>query len=197
MDLTKKTITGQDELDNGFEKLTLSDGTVLVGMFTILPAKAAVADAPAKPAAKKAEPETMDVPEDWDELDELDEDELTALIEQEELDTDVDDYEDDLVGLKKAIAKELEIEIPKAKGKKEEKAPAKTPAKKAPEPAEEEDEDLEWEDLADMDEDQLTDLIDEEDLKVDADDYEDDLDGLRRAIAKELDIEAPAKKKKK
>ena len=45
-----------------------------------------------------------------------------------------------------------------------------------------------------MDEDELEDLIDEEDLGVVVEDYDTE-DEIRRAIAEELDIEAPAKKK--
>ena len=94
---------------------------------------------------------------------------------------------------------------PKKEEKKEEvKAPAKkeevkkaAPAKKeAEEDEDDEDEEITWEDLKEMDEEELAELIDAEDLDVDADDYEDDEDGLRKAIAKEMEIEIPKKKKK-
>lgn len=68
---------------------------------------------------------------------------------------------------------------------------------------EEEDEDLDEEDditaedLIGMDFDELEDLVDEEELEVDVDDFEDDEDGLRAAIAEELDIELPLDKKGK
>ena len=114
---------------------------------------------------------------DWDGLEKMDHAELTDLCKENELDTDPDDFEDDeddLPKFREAIAKECGIDVP-------EKAS---------------DDDYTWEDLKGMDFDELKDLVEEEDLKTDVDDYdEDDEDKLRRAIAKELDIEAPAKKK--
>lgn len=66
---------------------------------------------------------------------------------------------------------------------------------------EEEEEELTPEALMDKDFEELEDLCDEKDLDTDPDDYdEDDVDGLRKAIAKELGIKlpkAPAKKKGK
>ena len=96
------------------------------------------------------------------------------------------------------------IAAPAAPAKKEEvKAPAKkeevkkaAPAKKDEDEDEDEDEEITWDDLVEMDEEELVELIDAEDLDVDADDYEDDEDGLRKAIAEEMEIEIPKKKKK-
>jgi hypothetical protein len=85
------------------------------------------------------------------------------------------------------IAEELDIEEPKKDkkdGDKEEKKPAKKDA-----------EDLVWADLEGMDKDELKDLITEEKLKIDPEDYDDDETAdMRKAIAKKLDIEVPRKK---
>lgn len=194
MSMEKKTVKGTVDLGNGFTQIDFTDGSFVIGMFsTLIEDKTAntnktEAEKPevtsAKKEDKKALKKKIDVPEDWDELDELDEDELKALAKQEDIDLDEDEDEDDW---KKVIAEDLDIEIPK-KGKGDKKAPK--------EEAEEAEEDLTWDDLADMDSEELADLIDEEELKVDPDDFEDDEDGLRKAVAKALKIEVPKKKKK-
>ena len=48
---------------------------------------------------------------------EMDFDDLEDLVDDEDLEVDVDDYEDDEEGLRKAIAKKLGITLPKSKGK--------------------------------------------------------------------------------
>lgn len=71
----------------------------------------------------------------------------------------------------------------------------KKPAKKG------EGEEYSWDDLKDMDYDELSELVDDEELEdIDVEDYDEDDDDevekLRVAIAKELDIEVPKKGKK-
>lgn len=66
---------------------------------------------------------------------------------------------------------------------------------------EEEGEEYSWDDLKDMDYDELSELVDDEELEdIDVEDYDEDDDDevekLRVAIAKELDIEVPKKGKK-
>ena len=66
---------------------------------------------------------------------------------------------------------------------------------------EEEGEEYNWDDLKDMDYDELSELVDDEELEdIDVEDYDEDDDDevekLRIAIAKELDIEVPKKGKK-
>lgn len=66
---------------------------------------------------------------------------------------------------------------------------------------EEEGEEYNWDDLKDMDYDELSELVDDEELEdIDVEDYDEDDDDevekLRVAIAKELDIEVPKKGKK-
>lgn len=113
----------------------------------------------------------------------------------------------DLEALAEALADDEdpeEEEAPK-KGKKEEaKKETKKPAKKE-EPEEEDEDDDEdeytWEDIKDMDYDELSELVDDEELEdIDVEDYDEDDDDevekLRVAIAKELDIEVPKKGKK-
>lgn len=63
---------------------------------------------------------------------------------------------------------------------------------------EEEEEELTGEELAEMDFEELEDVCDDKDLETDPDDYdEDDVEKLRKAIAKELGLELPAKKEAK
>lgn len=115
----------------------------------------------------------------------------------------------DLEKLAEAIADEEdddEEEEDKKPAKKEAKKEEKKPAKKK-EPEEDDDEDDEdgeeysWDDLKDMDYDELSELVDDEELgDIDVEDYDEDDDDevekLRVAIAKELDIEVPKKGKK-
>lgn len=63
---------------------------------------------------------------------------------------------------------------------------------------EEEEEELTGEELAEMDFEELEDICDDKDLETDPDDYdEDDVEKLRKAIAKELGLKLPAKKETK
>lgn len=63
---------------------------------------------------------------------------------------------------------------------------------------EEEKEELTGEELAEMDFEELEDVCDDKDLETDPDDYdEDDIEKLRKAIAKELGLKLPAKKETK
>lgn len=63
---------------------------------------------------------------------------------------------------------------------------------------EEEEEELTGEELAEMDFEELEDVCDDKDLETDPDDYdEDDVEKLRKAIAKELGLKLSAKKEAK
>ena len=63
---------------------------------------------------------------------------------------------------------------------------------------EKEEEELTGEELAEMDFEELEDVCDDKDLETDPDDYdEDDIEKLRKAIAKELGLKLPAKKEAK
>ena len=63
---------------------------------------------------------------------------------------------------------------------------------------EEEEEELTGEELAEMDFEELEDVCDDKDLETDPDDFdEEDIEKLRKAIAKELGIKLPAKKEAK
>ena len=63
---------------------------------------------------------------------------------------------------------------------------------------EEEEEELTGEELAEMDFEELEDVCDDKDLETDPDDFdEDDIEKLRKAIAKELGLKLPAKKEAK
>ena len=64
--------------------------------------------------------------------------------------------------------------------------------------ASEEEEELTGEALAEMDFEELEDVCDDKDLETDPDDFEeDDIEKLRKAIAKELGLKLPAKKEAK
>lgn len=98
----------------------------------------------------------------------------------------------DLEKLAEAIADEDDDD------EEEDKKPAKKEAKKE---EEEEGEEYNWDDLKDMDYDELSELVDDEELEdIDVEDYDEDDDDevekLRVAIAKELNIEVPKKGKK-
>lgn len=63
---------------------------------------------------------------------------------------------------------------------------------------EEEEGELTGEELAEMDFEELEDVCDDKDLETDPDDYdEDDIEKLRKAIAKELGLKLPAKEEAK
>lgn len=62
----------------------------------------------------------------------------------------------------------------------------------------EEEDELTGEQLNEMDFEELEDIVDDKDLEVDPDDYEEeDIEKLRKAIAKELGITLPKKEKAK
>lgn len=102
-----------------------------------------------------------------------------------------DDDEDEAPAPKKAAPAPAKKAAPVEDDDDEDETPKKAAGKKKPEPEKDE---LTWEDLKGMDEDELTDYIEEGGLDTDPDDFEDDLPGLRKAIAKEQGIEIPKKK---
>lgn len=132
------TIESVEELGNNFFKMAFENGNMVIGQFSgLLESDSSDEEdedeeeeevAPAKKAkGKKAAPVEEDEDEEEDEEDEDTEDDLTPeellacdmddledIVDDYELeDIDVDDFEDDVEGLRQAIAKELEIEIPK------------------------------------------------------------------------------------
>lgn len=130
---------------------------------------------------KKKEEEPEPEGYTWDDLVALDRAALKTLIVENELETKPKDFDGDEDKLRKAIAMECEIPFPEDDSKEETTS----------------DDDYTWEDLKEMDEDELDDLITEQDLDTDIDDFDENEDGLRRAVAKELGITPPEKKKKK
>ena len=180
------TIDEVTDLGNNDLCLTLDDGTTLVGHIFVVEGSAPAAAA--KPEAKEAKEEKPAAKEEkkgpkvptWDELQDMEMDELKDLIDDHDLAIKTKGKDED--DLKEEIAEELEIEEPK-KPTKEEKKPVK-------------DDDLTWKDLVKMDYDELGDLIKEETLNVkiknfDEDD-DDEMQELREAVAKAMDI--PVKK---
>ncbi|MFA5934973.1 MAG: hypothetical protein WC827_03760 [Candidatus Paceibacterota bacterium] len=109
-----------------------------------------------------------------------------------EVDKEETEVEEEAPRVKKTTKKVVEEE-------EEEEAPAAPVRKKKPIPVEEEEEeepDLTWEELALLNEKQLVKYVKANDVPLDIDDFEDDEDGLRKAIAEALDIEVPKKKGK-
>jgi hypothetical protein len=108
--------------------------------------------------------------EEEEEEEESDDDDDSEEEEEEESDDDDDDSEE-------------EEEEEEEEGEEEE---------------EEEEEELTGEELAEMDFEELEDVCDDKDLETDPDDYdEDEVEKLRKAIAKELGLKLPAKKETK
>jgi len=117
----------------------------------------------------------------WEDLKKMSFKALTDLCKENDLDTDPEDYEkNEIDDLKEDIAKECGIKA----GKKEKEK-------------EDDDDNYTWDDLMKLDENELADLCKENELDVDLDDYDDDENGFRRAIAKECGITPPKKSKKK
>lgn len=180
-------IAATEELENGLV-VELEDGTKLVGNIFVLEGEtvAAKAAAPAdededdKPAAK-TDAKKPAVP-DYDEVMEMDLEELKDCIDDHDLDIKTKGKDED--DLREAIIEELDIEKPAKK----EKPAAKGKAKK-----EVDIDDLEWSDIDGMDQDELADIIKQEKYDVDLEDYDDDLLGLKKAVAKEIGIKPPKK----
>ena len=186
-----KTITKTVDLSNGFTLIKFDDGEI--GLFNIIASDGLqddilelMGDKP-KAETDKKEETAENAPDDpdaytWDDLLEMDYKGLRTLCKENELDTKAKDYEKDEVDeFRKEIAKEIDVEIPDGGSKSED------------------DDKYTWGDLKEMDFDELEDLIDEEKLDTDPDDYdekEDEEDKLRKAIGKELGI-APTKPDRK
>lgn len=127
----------------------------------------------------EAEEEEEELPS-WDEVHELSEKKMAKFIEDNELKVDPDDYAEwDEVA--DAICEALEIEEEKKASKK------KKGSKK------EEEELPSWEEVHELDEDDLTTFASEHD--VDLDKEFDDLEAAADHICEELEIEAPKKSK--
>jgi len=131
---------------------------------------------PVEKKKKKLAPPTAE------ELVEMDQDDLEAVIEQQELDINIDDFDGDVNLLCEAVADELDIELPGV----DEDVPE--------EEVEDEPTDT-WETIAPMTDSKLRKYVKDNKLKkVDPDDYEDDVNAFRNAVAKAAGIEIPKKK---
>lgn len=124
----------------------------------------------------------------WQDLIDLDYKGLKNLVKEYDLEANPKDFdkddEDEVMEFRKEIAGEIDVEVPEEGEEESEETETKDDA-------------YTWKDLKEMDFDELEDVCDEENLETDPDDYEeDDEDKLRKAIAKELKIEIPGKKKK-
>ena len=121
----------------------------------------------------------------WESLSDMKSKALIKLIDDKTLIVDAEDFKDDDDGLRKAIAEELGITIPKK---------SKEDTSSEPEGS-----DYTWEDLIAMDYDELSSLCTENKLDTDPGDFEEDKeeDKFRRAIATECGIKAPPSKKLK
>ena len=129
----------------------------------------------------------------WSDLLELDYKSLKELCEEYDLGTDPADYAEEEVDVfRKEIAEEIGVEIPEENGAEDEPSPDKEKE------GDDDDDEYTWDDLKEMDYDELTDLCDEGELDVDPNDFgEDEEDKLRRAIAEEIGITPPKRPPKK
>jgi len=112
---------------------------------------------------------------------------LKKFCKENDLETKAADHsKDEVDDFRKEVAEEIDVTVL------EEAASGET------DPGDTPDDKYTWKDLEECDWDELEDLIDEEKLDADPDDFDKDTqeDKLRRAIAKELKVEAPKKKKK-
>jgi len=139
-----------------------------------------------KESKKEPEPEEYEGNYTWEDLEEMDFEGLEDLCDELELEIESADFEEDEVDdFRKAIAEELELEIPEDEEEEES------------EEEEEGGDDYTWEDLEEMDFEELQDFCDENEMELDPEDFtEEDEDKFRRAIAKEAGIEAPKPKPK-
>jgi len=185
--ITGLKIAATEEFENGL-LIELEDGTKLVGNIFIIEGdgEATEEKAPVKEAAKETakapvKEAAKPTPPTYDEVMEMDLDELKDCID--DLDLDIKTKGKDEDDLKEEIIEELDLEKPTKKEKE-----TKKPAKK-----EVDVDDLEWDDIDGMDEDELSDLIKQEKYDIDLEDYDKDLPGLKKAVAKEIGIKPPKK----
>lgn len=135
----------------------------------------------------KKEPKSDDESYTWEELKALDREELDELADEVDVDsTDFEEDEDDELRL--AIAKEADIEVPEDS----------SDTGSTSNDDDTNDDDYTWDDLKEMDYEELSELCSDNDTTVDPTDFDEDDEGsFRKAIAKEFDIAVPVEKKKK
>ena len=148
---------------------------------------------PVKAKEKEPEPEPDGEDYTWADLLAMDHAALVELCNENDLGTDPEDYDEEEVDqLRKEIAEEIGVEVPED----EEEEPTQTEADAKT--GEGPDDEYTWDDLKEMDMDELTDLCDENDLTTDPNDFDDaDEDKFRRAIANEIGVATPKIKPKK
>ena len=139
-----------------------------------------------KKESKKDDDDSMS----YKDLQDMDYDELAKLCKENGLSTKAKDYDEDeeteVEDFRMAIAEECGIEVPEDDDD-----------KKSNKKGDDDDDTYTWDDLKAMDFDELKDVVEEEDLKIDVDDYEEeDESKFRKDIAKALGIEVPVAKKK-
>jgi len=206
-----KTITKVLELESGYQALLLDDEEVaIVKVVTpdlsldelrdfvgLIPEAAADPEekkhnkaSAEKKLEKKVDPEPEPEGDDytWADLEAMGYKELKELCNENDLGTDPADYgEEEVDEFRKEVAEEIGVEV-LAEEPASEAASSETP-----------DDTYTWEDLVEMDYDELNDLCDENSLNTDPNDFDEkeDEDKLRRAIAKEINITPPPIKPKK
>jgi len=117
---------------------------------------------------------------DWEYLSSLDMEELVSFVEENELPIDPDEYEDE-DEFREAVAEEIGVPVESGESESDDAG---------------EDDSIDWDYLASLDFDELSMFIEENELPVDPDEYEDE-DDLRIAIANEIDVEVPKPKPRK
>lgn len=131
----------------------------------------------------KEEPDSGGEAYNWNDLLEMEYKTLKKFVKENDLTTDPADFsKSEVEDFRKKIAEEIDVKIPKEE--------------KTSDP-EAQDDNYTWKDLTELDYDELEELVEEQKLDTDPDDFEEaEEDKFRRAIAKELKIEVPKKKKK-
>lgn len=187
-----KTITKVLELESGYQALLL-DGEEVAIVKVVTPdlsikelqdfLGATKEDAPDEtPKENESDPDEDEYT--WDDILKMNRKDLIKFIKENDLDTDPDDFEkDELDEFRKEVAEEIDIEVPEDEEETEEEP--------------DKDDKYTYKDLQELDYDELEELVEEQKLEVDPDDFEEEEEEkFRRAIAKELKIDVPKKKKK-
>lgn len=187
-----KTITKTVDLSDGYTLVKFDDGEI--GLFKVLVPDGLQADLLElmEGESEKASPKSDEKDETaggddaytWADLLELSYKELKTLCRDNDLSTKPKDYDKDEVDdFREEVAKEIDVKIPDDK-EKDDKG---------------KDDAYTWEDLKDMDYEELEDLCDEEKLDTDPDDFDEnneEEEKFRKAIAKEMGISPPKPSKR-
>lgn len=154
-----------------------------------------------KKKGKKGGKKKSKGPREWEDLEEMDIDDLTDVLLKSGLDEeDFEEEAEDEDDLREFAAEHFGIDIPEEEDDPEDEDPEEDedgdPEDEGDPDIDQDFDDWEWDDLAELDEDDLMELVDTYDMAINLDDMEDE-DELRREVASLIGIEPPKPKKKK